>query len=76
VPPGARACPECGADEDTGWSQGAYCDRLGIPDPDEEFDREEFVKNEFGPAEKPSRIKVIWIITALVLAGLLLLMAF
>ena len=23
VPAGARACPECGADESTGWSPGA-----------------------------------------------------
>ena len=45
VPAGARACPACGADEETGWSQSAHCDRLGIPDPDEPFDYGGFVRN-------------------------------
>jgi hypothetical protein len=46
VPPNAKACPGCGSDEQTGWSDRAHTDRLGIPD--EEFDYDEFVKEEFG----------------------------
>jgi len=68
VPAGARACPECGADESTGWSPGARCDRLGIRDPDEEFDYGAFVKTEFGP-RKPGRRGpgFFWTLTAVVL---------
>lgn len=50
MPRGALACPECGADERTGWNDRAdsqrTADRLGIPD--DEFDYDEFVKEEFG----------------------------
>lgn len=76
VPRGARACPECGADEATGWSQGAHCDRLGIPDPDDAFDYGEFVKNEFGAGPRRSTgLKLVWTCTALVLLIALLLWA-
>ena len=46
VPPKARACPECGADEQTGWSDEARVDGLDLPD--ENFDYNDFVKREFG----------------------------
>ena len=42
VPPKARACPECGADEKTGWSEEAHASGLGLPD--ENFDYDDFVK--------------------------------
>ena len=33
VPPGARACPECGADERSGWDEDATrYDGLDLPD--------------------------------------------
>lgn len=77
VPEGARACPECGADETTGWSQGAHCERLGIPDPDEPFDYGAFVKNEFGTRPKCGRgLKVVWTLTAIILLLALLVWAF
>lgn len=77
VPEGARACPECGADETTGWSQGAHCERLGIPDPDEPFDYGAFVKNEFGARPKRGRrLKVVWTLTAIILLLALLVWAF
>jgi hypothetical protein len=35
VPPAARACPECGADERTGWrEEDALYDGLDLPDSD------------------------------------------
>jgi len=57
VPANARACPECGADEQTGWSEKAYADNLNLPD--EEFDYEDFVKREFGEG-KPVPRGVSW----------------
>ncbi len=32
IPPGARACPECGADERTGWREASVYDGLDLPD--------------------------------------------
>lgn len=72
VPRQAAACPGCGADENTGWSETAYASSLGLPD--EAFDHEEFVKEEFGSAQlKPRGIHWVWWLTALVLVVLLLL---
>ena len=73
VPRNAKACPECGSDETTGWSKKAHADNLGLPD--EEFDYDEFVKEEFGPTPsrtKPRGITWRWWVVALLLAGLLL----
>ncbi len=68
VPRGARACPECGADETTGWSAGADYERLGVSDPDEPFDYAEFVRNEFGSGQRRGgKQKLVWSITAIVL---------
>jgi hypothetical protein len=59
VPPQAKACPECGSCEQTGWSERATYDRLELPA--EDFDYEDFVKREFGPAQpKPRRIWWFW----------------
>jgi hypothetical protein len=71
VPRNAKACPECGADENTGWSETAYAGKLGLPD--EEFDYDEFVKEEFGPGPaKPRGITWFWWLAALLLVGLFL----
>jgi hypothetical protein len=34
VPRNARACPECGADERTGWREQSIYDGLDLPDDD------------------------------------------
>ena len=66
VPPRALACPECGADHNSGWKADAdYSGELGLPD--EEFDYDEFVKEEFGGGSDRGRLKPIWWITAIVL---------
>ncbi len=75
VPERARACPECGADEQTGWSEAAEAQRLGLPD--DQFDYDEFVKEEFGegrPANqvRPRGISWLWWAVALGLAALFL----
>lgn len=70
VPRNARACPECGSDESTGWSDRATADRLGLPD--EEFDYEEFVQNEFEETRatvRPRSIGWFWWIIAVIALG-------
>jgi hypothetical protein len=32
IPRGARACPECGADERTGWRETSVYDGMDLPD--------------------------------------------
>ena len=66
VPRGALACPECGADHNSGWREDAdIYDAVDLPD--EEFDYDEFVREEFGSAPKPVRIKTVWWISAILL---------
>jgi RNA polymerase subunit RPABC4/transcription elongation factor Spt4 len=75
VPAKKKSCPECGADEHTGWSDAATADRLGIPD--DHFNYDDFVKEEFGPRRiKPRGIHWIWWLTALALIGLFLVFYF
>ncbi len=35
IPPNAHACPECGADERTGWAEQNIYDGLDLPDDEE-----------------------------------------
>lgn len=71
VPDDARVCPECGADEDTGWSDKAHTERLGIPDEDFNYDR--FVEEEFGEQKpKNSPAQWLWKVVAVILLILML----
>jgi predicted nucleic acid-binding Zn ribbon protein len=36
IPPNARACPECGADERTGWAEQDLYDGLDLPEDEDE----------------------------------------
>ena len=66
MPPKARACPECGADEQTGWSEATSADGLDLPD--ENFDYDEYVNREFGGKNPvPRGIQWYWWVVALVL---------
>ncbi|MFN7140886.1 MAG: zinc-ribbon domain-containing protein, partial [Limisphaerales bacterium] len=69
LPRSAKACPECGSDEQTGWSEEAQSSGLGLPDDD--FDYDQFVKEEFGGGDrlKPRGLHPIWWITGLLLLG-------
>lgn len=74
VPRNARACPECGADENTGWSEAARYDGLDLPD--DSFNYSEFVAEEFGEAAapKPRGIRWLWWLVAVgLLSGLVFL---
>jgi uncharacterized membrane protein YvbJ len=65
VPANALACPECGADHNSGWREdaGTY-EALDLPD--EDFNYDEFVREEFGNSIKPAGMKLIWWLTAIV----------
>jgi Uncharacterised protein family UPF0547. len=64
VPANAKACPECGSDEETGWSDEAYTGGLDLPE--ENFDYHDFVKREFGQKSPvPRGIRWFWWLVAL-----------
>ena len=69
VPPKAKACPGCGSDEETGWSEQARTDSLDLPD--ENFDYGDFVKREFdGEETVPRGIRRFWwVVAAFLLAA-------
>lgn len=72
VPPRAKACPGCGADERSGWDEEA-ARHGGFDLPDENFDREKFLEEEFGQARRKSGKDWLWLSVAI---GLLVLLAF
>jgi hypothetical protein len=60
VPPSARACPECGADDTTGWNEDrAVYDGLDLPDA--EFDYDDYRNKEFGDSGKPAIKRWVWL---------------
>ena len=73
VPFGALACPECGADHNTGWRENADAyDGLNLPDDDFHYD--DFVKREFESRVKPAGLKMVWWIAGIVLIAAFILM--
>ena len=58
IPDDAKCCPECGSDENSGWSDAARSGRLGLPE--EGFDYDEFVKKEFGTERTPRGMGWFW----------------
>jgi len=75
VPRRAKVCPGCGADHETGWSDAATGQNLGLPD--ESFDHEEFVAEEFGEEAKLKPRGIAWgwwLVAALLIAGFLMMM--
>jgi hypothetical protein len=71
LPRRAKACPACGSDKETGWSDSAAAYNLGLPDG--EFNYDDFVKEEFGTHEvKPRGIRWLWWLVAVCLIGLFL----
>ncbi|MBI4659739.1 MAG: zinc ribbon domain-containing protein [Verrucomicrobia bacterium] len=66
VPRNAKACPECGACERTGWSEEAHDGALGLPD--DSFDYEDYVRKEFGGRTPvPRGVHPVWWVTAILL---------
>ena len=68
VPSVALACPECGADHISGWREDSEAyDAVDLPDDD--FNYEEFVKQEFGSSRRPAINRVWWITAIFVIAA-------
>jgi hypothetical protein len=65
IPPKAKACPQCGSDEKTGWSEDARYDGLDLPD--EKFDYDDYVKREFSKSPKPAGLNWFWWLVAVLL---------
>src|SRR5438132_5958562 len=75
VPPGSLACPECGEDYNSGWRKDADAyDAVDLPDQD--FNYDDFIRNEFGQTPKPAGIKMVWWIAAIVLTVLFVVIYF
>jgi len=74
VPAGSKSCPECGACEKSGWSGNTDEDGLGLPD--DEFDYEKFLGEEFGHGAPKKGMKRVWPIVALVLLVMLIVSLF
>ncbi len=75
MPPNAKACPECGACEETGWNERAESDHLGLPN--DEFDYDDFVKRELGEeTAKPRGIAWFWWVAAAIVAAVFAVLLF
>lgn len=75
VPRGAVACPECGADHNSGWREEADTyDSVDLPNGD--FDYDDFVREEFGKGAKQSGLQTAWTITALVVLATIIALYF
>jgi hypothetical protein len=67
---GAKACPECGADEKSGWKGNGGADGLDLPE--DEFDYDSFVAEEFGAGKSRRSLHPLWVVTGVVLGVILL----
>ena len=66
VPREVRACPECGADHNSGWGDDADpYDGVNLPEHD--FNYDDFVRQEFGSQAKPAVLNTIWWIVGIAL---------
>ena len=74
MPRNVLACPECGADERSGWrgDVGLYGEDPAL----DSIDYDDFVKGEFGSRTKPPGLSTFWWVVAIaVLVAVLLLFA-
>ena len=75
VPRNAKACPECGSCEETGWSEEAASSGLDLPD--ENFDYDDFVAREFGEGQPRQRANAkLWFIVGIVVVVIFLILLF
>jgi uncharacterized membrane protein YvbJ len=66
VPRDSLACPECGADHNSGWREDAdIYDAVDLPDDD--FNYDEVIRKEFGAAPKRGGLKTVWWVAAVIL---------
>jgi len=55
IPPGTKACPECGADDRTGWRESSIYDGLDLPD--DEFNHEVLSKRSLARIVRPGEAR-------------------
>jgi predicted amidophosphoribosyltransferase len=67
IPPRARACPGCGADERTGWREQSVYDGLNLPDDETDDDARS------APRSSRPRDRLAWYWVLTIVAVLLLL---
>ena len=67
IPPRAHACPECGADERTGWREPSVYDGLNLPDDETDDD------TRSAPRSSRPRDRLAWYWVLTIIAVLLLL---
>jgi hypothetical protein len=67
IPPRARACPGCGADERTGWREQSVYDGLNLPDDETDDDARS------APRSSRPRDRLAWYWVLTIIAVLLLL---
>tara|TARA_A100001037_G_C15095097_1_gene611023 strand:+ start:860 stop:1126 length:267 start_codon:yes stop_codon:yes gene_type:complete len=67
VPRKAKACPVCGACENTGWAEEAGYESSHLVE--DEFDYDDFVAREFGDGGRPrgKKMHLIWVAVAVFL---------
>lgn len=65
IPPNARACPECGADERTGWAEQSIYDGLDLPED------EDTQSQDIRSRQKREGHRWFWLYVAVVLLLLL-----
>jgi uncharacterized membrane protein YvbJ len=71
VPAKAKACPQCGSDETTGWSEEASANGLDLPD--ENFNYDAYVEQEFGSKKPvPRGMHWFWWVVAIILVAVFL----
>jgi hypothetical protein len=76
LPASAKACRDCGSDDNTGWSENSYLDGIDLPFDDDEY--EEMKEKEFGNGRRNIRgksgFRINWkmVIGIIVLAAMLL----
>lgn len=71
VPPNAKACPECGACDKSGWSAERDCDGLDLPEEEDDFDYDQFLEDEFSQGRRRGVRLITWIIAIIVLFAFL-----
>ena len=67
---GARSCPECGSDDQTGWAEDSNAAGIDLPTgygDDDEFDYDEFVRREFGGLSRLSPRRLVVTVLAILL---------
>jgi RNA polymerase subunit RPABC4/transcription elongation factor Spt4 len=64
IPVKSKSCPQCGSDDQTGWSEFTYMDTISTPDENEYLD---ILNNEFSENKSSNKS---WVVTT----GILLLL--